>query len=686
MITDLHPRFPSNQIRFSKAIAVLLAFIALAAPVFAGILNSQEQQIADDMINDSHQGRPSLTLDPILAGVARARATDMARRDYFGHVNPDGVAANYLVRHAGYQLPAWWDADPKANYIESIAAGYATPQTTWTGWMNSPDHRTHILGLNSFYASETSYGIGYYYDANSTYKHYWVVITAPPQPAPLLAITSPAGGARVTTPAVAITGTASASSAAATVVYRVENAGVLGAFQKASGVASWSASATGLAPGENTIRVRSLNANGGTVAEATRVVTYVEMGSLTVLVNGNGTVTAGYAGTTEREIDRKYTITAVPAAGFLFAGWSGDSTAKTPALTFTMADGLSFQANFVENSFIDLRGNYAGLASSAAHPGFVRIALTTNGVFTGRLAIDGLGYSFAGRFDTNGSATISVPRKNSTPLTLALQLDLNGASEKITGTVSDGTFSADISADHATFDGLADRAPQAGHYTVVLAAQANTDGAAVPQGSGFASLAVATNGTARIAGRLADNTAFSQTSMVSKEGVLPLFLSLVRTKGSVAGNVTFRSTNVSDLDGAVTWIKTARTTDATYPDGFTTQLSVVGSSYVAPAANVRALAFSDAPGNGSVSLGDGNMANPLDVAVTLATNNRVAMAAPSAPDFAGSITRANGVVTGSFTHPSGKRIARGVVLQKQNAAFGFFLGVDQSGYFSLGAN
>ncbi len=132
--------------------------LAITALVFLGSLVSgyavtllpQEQAIADDMVGNSDQGRPYMVLDPIIEAVARARAEDMATRNYFSEVNPDGVAANYLLTQAGYKLPSWWSTAPATNYVESIAAGSSDPATIWTAWMNSPPHKEHLLAQNSF--------------------------------------------------------------------------------------------------------------------------------------------------------------------------------------------------------------------------------------------------------------------------------------------------------------------------------------------------------------------------------------------------------------------------------------------------------------------------------------------------------------------------------------------------------
>lgn len=174
-----HRPWPDTVVQASPQITVYL-------PVIFGFqgcaLNSQEQAIATYMQQDPQQQRPSLTCNTILAQVARQRAEDMAQRNYFSHTNPEGYGPNYLVTQAGYVLPWYYGTAFDANNIESIAAGNSTASATWQQWMNSPGHRTHLLGLNSFYAEQIQYGIGYAANPSSQYRHYWVVITAKPGP------------------------------------------------------------------------------------------------------------------------------------------------------------------------------------------------------------------------------------------------------------------------------------------------------------------------------------------------------------------------------------------------------------------------------------------------------------------------------------------------------------------------
>jgi len=139
-----------------------------------------EGRVAELLTTDTGQRRPTLVHNSILTRVARERALDMAERDYFNHTNPDGYGPNYLVRQAGYVLFAGYGAGDDANNIESIAAGYSTPERAWEGWMNSSGHKCHLLGEEQFYREQTEYGVGYAHRTASYYIHYWVVIIAKP--------------------------------------------------------------------------------------------------------------------------------------------------------------------------------------------------------------------------------------------------------------------------------------------------------------------------------------------------------------------------------------------------------------------------------------------------------------------------------------------------------------------------
>ena len=645
----------------------------------------QEQAIANYMMSNPGQGRPSLTLNPIIEAVARARAKDMAVRNYFSHVNPDGVAANYLLRQAGYILPAWWGNDPSANYVESIAAGSASPADTWNAWMNSPPHKEHLLAQNSFFASETNFGVGYYYDPNSTYKYYWVVITAPPEPPPPLGVTAPSTLEKVTTSSVGVAGTTDSSTNAASVQFRVENSSGTGDYQVATGVSSWSGTASGLVPGSNVIRFQSLDGSGNVIATVTRTVIYVVPGTLAVTVSGSGSVTSALSGVTTQDVGMPITVTAKAAAGSIFAGWTGAVTSGSASVTFTMRDGLALQANFIPNPFTTAAGWYSGILTNAsAQSGLFRFAISTTGRFTGRVVVDGASWGFIGQVDATGAATVTIPRHGEPPLTIALQASLTGAGT-VTGTVSDGTTTFDFSASQSTFNARTNAAPQAGRYTLVLAPDPNVSGTSAPQGNGYATIAISANGAALLAGRLADGAPYTATGYVANDGALSFYAvpSGAKAGSSINGLLTFEATDVSDVDGSVTWTQAPDTTDAYYPAGFSEELPSVGSRYARPVSGLQPMDAT--PGPATAGIGGGDLAQPLSVPMVLTQGGKVVMATPGLPDLTLSINPISGTISGGFLLPDGNaaRGIDGVVFQKQKSAYGFFRGVDQYGYFAL---
>ena len=142
---------------------------------------SLERQMAALIRGHSKQKRTSLVWDSRLASAARARATDMGRRKYFNHVDPDGFGPNYHVTKAGYRLPIKWTAFDGSNQVESILAGNSSAYVAFKKWMGSKRHADHILALKPFYGSQTRFGVGFAYVSDSPYKHYWVFLSAPPE-------------------------------------------------------------------------------------------------------------------------------------------------------------------------------------------------------------------------------------------------------------------------------------------------------------------------------------------------------------------------------------------------------------------------------------------------------------------------------------------------------------------------
>ena len=131
------------------------------------------------------EARPMLKINESLMKAAQAKAEDMANRNYFGHVDPDGYGMNYRIHQAGYSIPESWYSDKTSNYVESIGCG--TNMSTGKSIINllvldadvpSLGHRNHLLGIDEFNSTCVDIGIGHAYNANSLYKHYWSILIA----------------------------------------------------------------------------------------------------------------------------------------------------------------------------------------------------------------------------------------------------------------------------------------------------------------------------------------------------------------------------------------------------------------------------------------------------------------------------------------------------------------------------
>ena len=129
----------------------------------------EEQNEMVSLINDARAdaGVPPLT-DTILRLVAIDHSQDMACRDFFDHVNPDGEDKSDRVRNGlpeSYPPPYRWIA-------ENIGAGRPTAREQFEGWMNSEGHRDNILDDRA-----NDVGIGAVHKSRgSTYTHYWTAL------------------------------------------------------------------------------------------------------------------------------------------------------------------------------------------------------------------------------------------------------------------------------------------------------------------------------------------------------------------------------------------------------------------------------------------------------------------------------------------------------------------------------
>jgi hypothetical protein len=438
-----------------------------------------------------------------------------------------------------------------------------------------------------------------------------------------------------------------------------------------------------------------LNSNMNLVANFTS--TKTSAFGLTLLTNGTGTV-QHVTWPKNLVSGKEYTVTATPKSGNLFSNWVGGTAEPYSVLsssanyTFTMQDGLVLEANFVSNPFTPEEGTFSGLYLDTnnvteASSGFFTLKLMASGAFTGKIMTSGSTYSLPTtvKFGVGGQVQFTVPTKQNT-LTFNLQLDIGDpGSQQITGTVSNGTWTAGLTADRAVFNATGNTAVNyEGRYTLAIAGA--EDGATSPGGFGCATLSVNSAGLITMAGNLADGTSINQSVSVSKDGRWPFYASYssppAGNGGAVLSWITFSNLPASELGGTMYWFRPAGKTPSVYQSGFTNMASIVGSAYNPTDKPLLALA------NGQVTLDGGDLPFAITNQITLSPSGTITVprTAENTNKLALTITKTTGAISGSFANPFNPKrtiTVKGVLLQNQTNAVGYFLGTNQSGAFLL---
>jgi hypothetical protein len=500
----------------------------------------------------------------------------------------------------------------------------------------------------------------------------------PPDPVPpTVSFTTPADYSRQTNDTITVTGKAKDNVAVTQVEFRLENeAGVTDYFPTV-GTENWSATFGGLIPGTNTIRVRAYDAEN-LPTEAVRSVVYVEVAPITVITNGEGSITPLRDGQF-LDIGKDYMAVAKPARNHFFTHWSGAVESTANPLTFTMNTGFVLRGNFVFSPFFAAAGSYNGLFSEFENnrlesSGSISLKLAGLGGFSAKMMLGNQRLSFSGNFGLDGLATNEIVRAGNNTLTIYLALDLAGGAEQITGTISDGVWTSSVLAHRAGFNKTSNPAPQAGQYTWIVPGD-DADAANQPGGDSFGTVTVDAAGNVKLTGLLADGTKVSQKAPLSKDGWWPLYVPL-SGGGSLLSWVIFLDSSEASFTGVFTWIKAPRAAAKFYPDGFGLQRILSGSSYRPPTNGTdRVLTFT----MGGVEFSAGNLAEPFENEVTLGDNNKVTNLGANPLKL--TISPASGLFSGSVTPPNATRSLpfKGVLHQKGNYGSGFFLGTDESG-------
>jgi hypothetical protein len=353
-------------------------------------------------------------------------------------------------------------------------------------------------------------------------------------------------------------------------------------------------------------------------------------------------------------------------------------TSSAARISFLMATNVNLQANFVPNPFLAVQGTYNGLfhEETAVRPnsaGLFTVTVGAKGGYSGSLQLGSRRLVVSGQLDLECHDTRVIPLSPSNSLTLSLLFGAGLQVDKISGTLTDGTWVSALTGDRAVFNARTRPAPYTGTYTLVL--PGTVGDRSLPAGDGYGTVRVGTSGVASFSGMLADGTAVSQSATVSKDGFWPLYIPIYSGQGALMSWLAFTNLPGSDINGWLSWSKPAISNAQYYPAGFTQECEAIGSTYVQPA---RQYALALPLTNAHLAFSGGNV--PADFTNSVAVGLSGKLINQSSNALTLTVSTSIGTFKGRITDPStGKSLPfGGAVFQKQNAGYGSVLGTNQS--------
>lgn len=329
-------------------------------------------------------------------------------------------------------------------------------------------------------------------------------------------------------------------------------------------------------------------------------------------------------------------------------------------------------------AFLPVSGAYNGLFFETNQirqfsSGFFSLVVSAAGAYSGHVQIGASRSSFHGQLDSWCQATNLVSQRDSNLLSIGFRIAADGQPGHIRGQVSNGQWSAAISADCARFGQGSLPTPFAGIYTCIVPG-VDSD-ASVPQGYGFGTARVTSGGTVFFTGALADGTRLTQSATVSQTGLWPFYAALYSGGGALLSWLAFTNRATDDLNGAIVWNKPAIYNTRYYPAGFTNYSHIFGSSYHVPSPPTDPVLELTNP---SLAFSGGNLGAGFTNLIALGRSSRVTN--QSTNSLTMRFSPPGGTFKGSVVNPDTGRTLpfSGAVFQKVPAGYGFLLDTNRS--------
>lgn len=335
-----------------------------------------------------------------------------------------------------------------------------------------------------------------------------------------------------------------------------------------------------------------------------------------------------------------------PVTKALFVTDSGNNVIRKVTLTGTVtphagspgvegyADGLLANARFIEPMGITTVGNGILIVGDK-----VLRQINPNGVVG----------AVTGYVDLNGlDQPVALAFSESDEVVLAVHDTLHGVSiHQPTGMGAEAVFDARRNPWTA-----ASNVAQMGSYTAGIETSAVSGDLSLPQGDGYATLAISKTGVATWAGKAANGTGFTFGTVMAADLSIPLHVMMYKNTGSLQGECFINATTldlVSDVIPAFDWYKIPQplaSTDRSYKGGFLVHpLELSGGKY-APNNIYTFLGLAGAPASLTMDFSEAGL-TAFSEDFTIATPNTVNV--PTNPSTATlKIDPKTGIYTGSF--------------------------------------
>jgi hypothetical protein len=338
-------------------------------------------------------------------------------------------------------------------------------------------------------------------------------------------------------------------------------------------------------------------------------------------------------------------------------------------------------------------GTYQGLFFETPTPapeasGFVQAKISSSGrSISGKATILRQTYAFSGTISPDHSiALITSPSRAGDRLELELQILTENGSPQLAGTIGNQSWQVPLRANRAAYNSKS-VAPQAGNYTLALVNTNMPVTNGYPHGHGYATVLVKPAGDVRLRGATAIGRSISCVGKLSSTGEWPLYVPTGKSGGFIISWVTV----TTNTDGAIParpiyWSEPPLATAGAYADGFDLSLQGIGSTF-----EVITSEAEPSFDKGVAVMSGGELltgVTPESQCVNVSSVPPKAWrSVEDTKKFNASVKQSSGVTSGSFRNLTTGEAApiKGILLQQQQAIYGYFLSGGASGSMTITA-